>query len=304
VEELARPTGPPRISASVLARPADVAIGREQASPVPASFSFLPGTTAWPLASSTASPPLAEAPATKPASSPASDHLLAPCPVASRTKDHAVAVVRATVEPGRIPPTRVQDVTARPDSSDPPTAFAGPPDPSVLRASLKPRPLTSQARPAAVSTAKPSVPDAVKPASSPAERADQVPFVVGEPKLCRRIHGFGTFEPVEGKELKAGLPVLVYCELTGLRYQPRETTYVSRLSSRVELYARDGSRVWEQALGETEDECRSRRTDNYLGCRLVLPGSLSPGDYRLKLIQTDLVGRQSASAELPMTIIR
>ena len=90
-----------------------------------------------------------------------------------------------------------------------------------------------------------------------------------------------------------------------MRYQAKDTSYVSRLSSRVELIsARDGTKVWEQSLGEAEDQCRSRRRDNYANYRITLPQTLPSGDYRLRLTQTDLVANRSASSELPLTVTR
>ena len=124
-----------------------------------------------------------------------------------------------------------------------------------------------------------------------------------EHAVCRNVLGFGSFEPIEPSTLKAGQPVIVYCELLGLHYKNSGQSFVTRLSSRVELVdARSNSRVWEQPLGEAEDECRSRRRDNYANLRLNLPTSVKPGDYRLKLTQTDLVANQTASAELPVSI--
>jgi hypothetical protein len=151
---------------------------------------------------------------------------------------------------------------------------------------------------------EPRIPPPSPPRSPARPVDDAIAFAVSEPRLCRKILGFGAFEPLEESQLRAGQALLVYCELTGLRYQTREKTHVSRLASRAELHSKDGARVWEQSFGEAEDECRSRRRDNFVGCRLTLPESLLPGDYRLKLIQTDLVARQSASAELPLTIVR
>jgi len=134
---------------------------------------------------------------------------------------------------------------------------------------------------------------------------DKVPLGVSDLRLCRKVSGFGSFEPLPAADLKTGQPFLVYCELTGLRYQARDTNYVSRLSSRVELIsARDGAKVWEQSLGEAEDQCRSRRRDNYVNYRITLPQSLPAGDYRLRLTQTDLVANHSASSQLPLTITR
>jgi len=134
---------------------------------------------------------------------------------------------------------------------------------------------------------------------------DRVPLGVSVLRLCRKVSGFGSFEPLPSSALVAGQPVLIYCELTGLRYQARDTSYVSRLSSRVELIsARDGTKFWEQSLGEAEDQCRSRRRDNYVNHRITLPQTLPAGDYRLRVTQTDLVANHSASSELAVTVTR
>ncbi len=134
---------------------------------------------------------------------------------------------------------------------------------------------------------------------------DREPLTVSEPRLCRKVNGFGSFEPLPAGALRAGQAVLIYCELCGLRYQDRDASYVTRLASRAELIAsKDGTRVWEQSLGEAEDQCRSRRHDNYANYRITLPATLPAGDYRLRLTQTDLIANRSASSELPLTITR
>jgi hypothetical protein len=134
---------------------------------------------------------------------------------------------------------------------------------------------------------------------------DRVPLGIADLRLCRNVLGFGAFEPLDSSSLKAGQEVIVYCELTGLRYEEREGSFISRLRSRVELLApRDGAHVWDQSLGEAEDQCRSRRRDNYVNYRINLPPSLSPGEYRLRLIQTDLVANRTTASELPLTVTR
>ena len=136
---------------------------------------------------------------------------------------------------------------------------------------------------------------------------DRVPLCITDLRLCRNVLGFGVFEPLEGPILKPGQPVILYCELSGLRYQTVDTdqSFVSRLSSRVELVsAKDGTKVWDQALGDAEDHCRSRRRDCYVNYRITIPATVPPGDYRIRLTQTDLVAHQTASSELPLTIPR
>jgi hypothetical protein len=133
---------------------------------------------------------------------------------------------------------------------------------------------------------------------------DRVPLVMSELHLCRKIHGFGSFEAMPVESIRPGQTVLVYCELTGLRYEQENDGYRSRLNSRVELVlAKDGSRAWEESLGEAEDHCRRRRRDCFVNYRITLPGQLSQGEYRLRLSQTDMIAHASTSSELPLTIV-
>jgi hypothetical protein len=137
------------------------------------------------------------------------------------------------------------------------------------------------------------------------ELEDRVPLGLSNLRVCRNVLGFGSFEPLETSGLKPGQPIILYCELTGLHYRTKGSSFVSRLSSRVELVdVRDNSKAWELPLGDAEDECRSRRRDNYVNFRINLPSTLRPGDYQLRLTQTDLVASETASIAAPVTIAR
>jgi hypothetical protein len=99
--------------------------------------------------------------------------------------------------------------------------------------------------------------------------------------------------------------VLVYCELTGLRYEAHDDGFVSRVSSRLEIRPAGGGAVqWDHQLGDALDVCRRRRRDYYVNYRVELPRSLTPGSYQLRLIQNDLVAHRSTSAEIPLSITR
>jgi hypothetical protein len=137
-------------------------------------------------------------------------------------------------------------------------------------------------------------------------RADKVSDLlgIGKLQLCRKVSGFGSFEPLELTGLKAGQRLLVYCEMTGMQYEAKaQSSFVSRLSSVIEIRSVENSSVlWARALGPAEDECGSRRRDFYVNYRVDLPGSLTPGSYRLRLTQTDLIAGRSTSAEIPLVI--
>jgi hypothetical protein len=129
------------------------------------------------------------------------------------------------------------------------------------------------------------------------------PLSVGHLALCQRIHGFGNFEPVQVEALRAGQPILIYCELNGLRSVPSADGFRSRISSQVEIVHKEGGDpVWSQALGMAEDLCRRPRRDYYVNYRMTLPANLAPGAYELRLTQTDLVADRSETAVLTLHI--
>jgi len=140
------------------------------------------------------------------------------------------------------------------------------------------------------------------PASVSASENGDTPGI-SELRLCRKVTGFGSFEPLNETSVKAGQTVLIYCEMTGLRYEPKDDGFVSRVSSRIEIRPAGGGPIrWEHELGAGEDVCRRRRHDYYVNYRVELPKSLAPGSYDLRLTQTDLLANRSTSAEMPLNI--
>ncbi len=121
--------------------------------------------------------------------------------------------------------------------------------------------------------------------------------------FCKKIDGFGHYEPIDAPTVRPGQPMLVYCEMSGLKYEPDHDGYRSRLSSRLELIpAEGGDVVWSEELGTAEDACRRRRRDYFVNYRIVIPTKLSPGSYSLRLTQTDLVANRLVAASLPFVV--
>jgi hypothetical protein len=144
---------------------------------------------------------------------------------------------------------------------------------------------------------------AAKEDSSPAI-PDRPQLGIAELRLCDKVLGFGSFEPLDPNALKPGQVVKVYWEMTGLQYEARGDGFLTRLSCHFELRPEGGGpSVWEQSPPTAVDVCRRRRRDNYVNCRITLPRSLEPGPYRFRLIQTDLVAGRTTSAEVPLTIV-
>jgi hypothetical protein len=57
-------------------------------------------------------------------------------------------------------------------------------------------------------------------------------------------------------------------------------------------------------LGTAEETCRKRRRDYYVVYKLDLPKTLPPGDYRIRLTETDLTSDRSTTRELPFVVVK
>ncbi len=256
--------------------------------------------------------------------------------VAAVTRQHresiAAASMPAALEDG-IPtlvarPSPDIDAPASTNATNPQPAVAtgpatspGPGEPSSTRNDASPAQPSAPATPTVQPTASIAPVEKEKRPEEPARNqpraADPPPTIpasvsasengdppgISELRLCRKVTGFGSFEPLDEKSVKAGQTVLIYCEMTGLRYEPKDDGFVSRVSSRIEIRSAGGGPIrWEHELGAGEDVCRRRRHDYYVNYRVDLPKSLAPGSYDLRLTQTDLLANRSTSAEMPLNI--
>ena len=140
------------------------------------------------------------------------------------------------------------------------------------------------------------------PVSIPTPEAG-APLAISELRLCRNVSGFASFEPLNETSVKAGQQILIYCEMTGLRYEAKDAGFVSRISSRIDIRPAGGGPIqWEHELGAADDVCRRRRHDYYVNYFVQLPRTLTPGSYTLRLTQTDLIANRSTTAEIPLAI--
>lgn len=129
------------------------------------------------------------------------------------------------------------------------------------------------------------------------------PLRITDLRFCRKISGFGLHETMDPSEIRPGQPVLLYCEMSGLHYEPADGAFCSRLGSRVEILPSDSPEaVWSKSLDTAEDRCLRRRRDYYVNYRIVLPDTLTPGSYTLRLTQTDLATGAAVSAQLPLAV--
>ncbi len=206
--------------------------------------------------------------------------------------DPAVAPVSAE-EPREATSDDVpEDATARPTPPAPTTAE---PEPTPVAPSL----------PDALGTTEQAEPeDAASTAARPDEEGGPAPLTIEAAKLCRKIQGFGSYEPLKSSTLRPGRSALVYCELGGLEYRADGDGFTASVATRVELIRpADDQKVWEVADGAV-DHSPTKRRDVYVGTLVTLPETIAPGEYTLRLYQADSTSGRTASTEIPVTIAR
>lgn len=143
------------------------------------------------------------------------------------------------------------------------------------------------------------------------KQADLLPLI--EPlkirtlRLCRRVRGFGAYEPLETSSLLAGSdhPMIVYVELEDFRSVPLGADrYQVKLAQEVSLYSEaDGLAVWRQPPAEIVDESRNARRDFFVVQQIQLPARLTVGKYLLKVRVTDLHARTLDEEACPLQVV-
>ena len=217
-----------------------------------------------------------------------------------------IAQPPVSANPAALQPTPVTADIGKPDAArtlDPPASRAGKSQPTPVEVSdAKPdRAVAAGDLPASDRDSREVLgPEVHVQLPDPAHRSS---LGISDLRLCRRVLGFGSFEPLANERIKVGQHLLVYCELTGVQYDMREQTLSreSRLASRSRP-RQGGPVLWKRELGDAEDVCRRRRRDYYVNYRVELPKSLGPGSYRLRLLQTDLVAGCCTSSDIPLEI--
>jgi hypothetical protein len=149
-----------------------------------------------------------------------------------------------------------------------------------------------------------SMPEPPKPAAPASEPVPEEPVLeIVELRLCRKVNGFGSYEPADPDACKAGQLVFLYCEMEGVQARSEGDLYRYQLKSTVEVLPETVDKpLWSQALGTADDVCHRRRRDYYLHGRFQLPDNLAPGRYRLRLVQRDQIADRETARAIAITI--
>ena len=131
----------------------------------------------------------------------------------------------------------------------------------------------------------------------------QADLAVTTVAVCRRVDGFGRYDPILPAYIPIGRQVIVYCEVDNFEPRPMPSNqWETRLTQQVSLDGPDGSVAWSDTPRAVTDVCRSKRSDFFAYERLVLPPSVSAGQYTLRVTVTDRNANKVGESSMPVSV--
>jgi hypothetical protein len=120
--------------------------------------------------------------------------------------------------------------------------------------------------------------------------------------MCRSVSAYGQYAPNEGRTAPAGSTVLFYYEPENVFTQRERDTYRIWYSQDIVLLKKDGTElVRSQDVVVYTHLGKSAVLDLYATNELDL-GSLSPGEYRFRVVLHDKLRGADATAEIAFTV--
>lgn len=123
--------------------------------------------------------------------------------------------------------------------------------------------------------------------------------------LCSRVETFGRYEALSSMKFAAGraTEVIVYCDVENFQTRANERgMWESSLTQEMTLMTESGKPVQQDARSAVTDLSHNRRRDFYIARKMLLPATLAPGSYVLKVTVTDQLAQRGAQATLPIQI--
>lgn len=122
--------------------------------------------------------------------------------------------------------------------------------------------------------------------------------------LCRKVDGFGVYDPVDTDRLPAGqeTALVMYCEVENFSSRRDAQGWVTELTEEAVLYNERGQRVWHEARQPIRDLSRNRRHDFFVARRVKLP-VLPAGHYTLTVSIADQQSNRITEKSLNIRLV-
>jgi hypothetical protein len=124
--------------------------------------------------------------------------------------------------------------------------------------------------------------------------------------ICQEVSGFGQYRLIEPPRFPAGTTneFVAYCEVRDFVSEKREDgQYETRFEMRTRVLDSAGEIVLDLRDADIIDRCRQPRQDCFIPKLVRLPGTLSPGEYVVKITLLDKLGSKVAENRAPFRIV-
>ncbi|MCC7146012.1 MAG: hypothetical protein IT443_06165 [Phycisphaeraceae bacterium] len=133
------------------------------------------------------------------------------------------------------------------------------------------------------------------------------PLRIRRVELCRRVDGYGIYDPVPSRTLLVGRDhrLIVYVELDDFTSVGKsDGSFEVKLAQELSLFNEaDGLAVWRQPRVEIVDQSRNRRQDFFIVQVIDLPARLTVGKFILKTRITDLHNQTLDETSLSLELV-
>ncbi len=134
-----------------------------------------------------------------------------------------------------------------------------------------------------------------------------VPITITHADLCRSVHSYGAYEPLDAHTFLSGRAnrAIVYVEVDNFAAAPLDDGKREvKLTQELILYKEaDGLAVWKHQPTDILDVSRNYRRDFYTVQMITLPAQLGEGKYRLKIRITDQHGDAVDETTLSLEVV-
>jgi len=153
-------------------------------------------------------------------------------------------------------------------------------------------------------------PDAMRRAAEAKQELDEAVGLLGEAASLvvhrlafgTKIDSYGCFQEFKKDEFSPGQEVLLYAEVENITPVSTNKGFHTSLQSSYEIFNRLGQRVDFHDFTNTEEYCRNRRRDFFIGYHLRLPEQILPGEYTLTLTIEDLKSRKVGQSSIVFSV--
>lgn len=123
--------------------------------------------------------------------------------------------------------------------------------------------------------------------------------------VCRKVVGYGLYEPITPPVFPPGQnsDLVLYCEIHNLSNQKQsDSSYLTHFDVKTAVLTMQGSVVHESATPGVRTVWREPRPECFIAPILALPGTLSPGDYVVKVTISDRIGGKVAEGRTTLRV--